>query len=148
MVIAAVSAFNMDMQACCAAVALACLIIDRRVLIGLDVSLLATSMCFFVFLGNLKQIDSVSSFISSILTGREVLASALASQIISNVPAAIMLSDFTNNAHALLPGTNIGGLGTPIASPIGLLVLLLLFALIFFQPCRQTRHGACRTMQF
>lgn len=43
-----------------------------------------------------------------------------------------MLSDFTDNAHALLPGTNIGGLGTPIASPIGLLVLLLLFAPIFF----------------
>lgn len=75
LVIAAVSAFNMDMQACCAAVALARLIIDRRVFIDLDVSLLATSICFFVFLGNLKQIDSVSSFISGILTGREVLAS-------------------------------------------------------------------------
>lgn len=147
-------------QACCAAIALACLIFDRRVFMGLDASLLATFICFFVFVGNLKQIDSVSSFICSILTGREVLVSALASQVISNVPAAIMLSGFTGNAHALLLGTNIGGLGTPIASlaslislriyarmphaqtaryllwfsliNVGLLMLLLVFALIFF----------------
>lgn len=47
----------------------------------------------------------------------------IASQITSNVPAAIMLSDFTDNAHALLPGTNIGGLGTPIASLASLISL-------------------------
>ena len=57
------------------------------------------------------------------MAGREVLASALASQVISNVPAAIMLSGFTDNVRALLIGTNIGGLGTPIASLASLISL-------------------------
>lgn len=147
-------------QLCCAVVSVACLILDRRVFIGLDVSLLVTFICFFIFVGNLKQIDAVSSFISGVMAEREVLVSALASQIISNVPAAIMLSGFTDNAQALLLGTNIGGLGTPIASlaslislriyarmphaqtgryllwfsvvNVGLLALLLFFAFILF----------------
>lgn len=110
-------------QLCCAAVAAACLVLDRRVFMSLDVNLLVTFICFFIFVGNLKQIGSVSSFISGIMEGREVLASALASQIISNVPTAIMLSGFTDNVQALLLGTNIGGLGTPIASLASLISL-------------------------
>ena len=90
-------------QLCCAAVAGACLVLDRRVFMGLDVSLLVTFICFFIFVGNLKQIGSVSSFISGIMEGREVLVSALASQIISNVPTAIMLSGFTDNVQARCP---------------------------------------------
>lgn len=110
-------------QLCCAAVAAACLVLDRRVFMSLDASLLVTFICFFVFVGNLKQIGSISSFIGGIMEGREVLVSALASQIISNVPAAIMLSGFTDNVQALLLGTNIGGLGTPIASLASLISL-------------------------
>lgn len=110
-------------QLCCAIVAVACLAVDRRVFAGVDYSLLATFICFFVFVGNLKQIDTVSTFISSAMSGQEVLISALASQVISNVPAAIMLSGFTDNVQALLLGTNIGGLGTPIASLASLISL-------------------------
>lgn len=110
-------------QLCCAIVAVACPAVDRRVFAGVDYSLLATFICFFVFVGNLKQIDTVSTFISSAMSGQEVLISALASQVISNVPAAIMLSGFTDNVQALLLGTNIGGLGTPIASLASLISL-------------------------
>lgn len=110
-------------QLCCAAVITACLALDRRVFANVDYSLLATFACFFIFVGNLKQIDAVSAFIGGAMAGREVLVSALASQVISNVPAAIMLSGFTDNAQALLLGTNIGGLGTPIASLASLISL-------------------------
>lgn len=73
---------------CCMAVATACLVLDRRVFRGVDYSLLATFICFFVFVGNLRQIDSVSTFIFGVMAGRKGLVSALASQVISNVPAA------------------------------------------------------------
>ncbi len=81
-----------------------------------DYCLLATFVCFFVFVGNIARIETVSTFFSEILQGREVLVSALLSQVISNVPASVMLSGFTDNGTALLLGVNIGGLGTVIAS--------------------------------
>ncbi|MGN0613966.1 MAG: SLC13 family permease [Porcipelethomonas sp.] len=87
-----------------------------KVFLRIDYMLLATFVCFFIFVGNLGHIDSVSSFISGILKGREILVSALLSQIISNVPATVMLSGFTSSAVLLLAGVNIGGLGTPVAS--------------------------------
>ena len=70
----------------------------------------------FVFVGNLRQIPAVQEAVSWLLNGREVIASVLVSQVISNVPAAVMLSSFTEKGRALLLGTNIGGLGTLIAS--------------------------------
>lgn len=81
-----------------------------------DYSLLLTFAFFFVFVGNVQRIDSVSSFITDFINGREFLSSLLLSQVISNVPAAVMLSGFTDNGDALILGTNIGGLGTIIAS--------------------------------
>lgn len=92
------------------------LILDRRLLLRVDYGLLATFVCFFVFVGNIARIGAVSEFFSSVLESREVIVSALLSQVISNVPAAVMLSGFTENGTALLLGVNLGGLGTVIAS--------------------------------
>ena len=92
------------------------LIFSRKLLLRVDYSLLLTFVCFFVFVGNLRQVPAVQEGVSWLLSGREVAASVLVSQVISNVPAAVMLSYFTENGRALLLGTNIGGLGTLIAS--------------------------------
>lgn len=67
-------------------------------------------------MGNLQQVDTVACTLSSLMARREIVAAAPASQTISNVPVVIMLSEFTANAQALLLDTNIGGLGTPVAS--------------------------------
>ena len=82
----------------------------------LDYCLLATFVCFFVFIGNVKAMPWLAQLLQQWIVGREVAAGILASQIISNVPAAILLSGFTDNSKMLLWGTNIGGLGTLIAS--------------------------------
>ena len=92
------------------------LVVDRSLLGKADFLLLLTFVCFFVFVGNVGRMESVKTAIAAVLRGRELLVSALASQVISNVPAAVLLSGFTDNARALLQGVNIGGLGTPIAS--------------------------------
>lgn len=94
----------------------AAMILDRKLLLKADYGLLATFVCFFVFVGNIARIDAVSGFFSGILNGRELIVSALLSQGISNVPAAVMLSGFTENGKELLLGVNLGGLGTIIAS--------------------------------
>lgn len=112
-------------QICTAVTIGTCLAIDRKVLTSIDYGLLATFACFFIFVGNIKHIDSLTQALQGVLVGREVLVSALASQVISNVPAAIMLSGFTGNAAGLLIGTNIGGLGTPVASLASLITLRL-----------------------
>ncbi len=99
------------------AVTLVCVIAaDRRVLARVDYALLATFVCFFVFVGNISSISAVRSLISGIVTGRELLVGAAVSQVISNVPCAVMLSGFTDNARQLLLGVDIGGSGTLIAS--------------------------------
>lgn len=74
-------------------------------------------------MGNIKHVQVIASTLQSIVVGREILVSALASQVISNVPAAIMLSGFSSNGIGLLVGTNIGGLGTPVASLASLITL-------------------------
>lgn len=110
---------------CAAAAVAAALIFDRYLLLKADYILLLTFVCFFVFVGNIARIDTVRDFLSGILTGNEILVSSLLSQGISNVPAAVMLSGFTDNGPALLAGVNIGGLGTPIASMASLISLQL-----------------------
>ena len=89
---------------------------DRQIFAKIDYILLLTFVCFFVFVGNLAQINFVRLMIEKILTGHEFLVSICLSQIISNVPAAIMLSSFTNDSKAVLLGVNVGGLGTMVAS--------------------------------
>ena len=86
-----------------------------------DYALLLTFVGFFVFVGNVGRIGFISGWIANALAGREVLLSALLSQAMSNVPAAILLSGFTENYAALLQGVNIGGLGTIIASMASLI---------------------------
>ena len=86
-----------------------------------DYALLLTFIGFFIFVGNVGRIELISSWIAQALAGREVLMSALLSQAMSNVPAAILLSGFTENYAALLQGVNIGGLGTLIASMASLI---------------------------
>lgn len=89
---------------------------DRRLLLKADYGLLATFVCFFVFVGNIARVEAVSGFFRSVMEGRELLISVGLSQVISNVPAAVMLSGFTENSARLLTGVNLGGLGTIIAS--------------------------------
>ncbi|HAX12729.1 MAG TPA: citrate transporter [Roseburia sp.] len=92
------------------------LLLDYRVLKDVDYFLLLTFLCFFIFIGNMKKISLVHELISKLLVHHEVLMDIGASQIISNVPAAILLSGFTDDYSALLIGVNLGGLGTLIAS--------------------------------
>ncbi len=91
-------------------------ILQPNVFYKVDYGLLFTFACFFIFVGNLKNIPEVSKFIISALNGHEFECSLVLSQIISNVPAAVMLSGFTENYRELILGTDIGGLGTLIAS--------------------------------
>ena len=81
-----------------------------------DLGLLLTFVAFFIFIGNMGRICAVREVLSQVLNGRELLISFLCSQMISNVPAAILLSGFTQEYRGLLQGVNIGGLGTLIAS--------------------------------
>jgi len=106
----------LDYRICFFIVLLFVLIMDWEVLKTIDYSLLLTFFMFFIFVGNLGTIESVKTVLSQILSGRELLLGILTSQLVSNVPAAIMLSGFTENAKQLLLGVNIGGLGTLIAS--------------------------------
>ena len=89
---------------------------DRDTLTKVDYSLLLTFISFFVFIGNMQRIPAVAEMISSLVKGKELITAFLASQIISNVPAAMLLSGFTDNYKDLLLGVNIGGLGSLIAS--------------------------------
>lgn len=91
-------------------------ICDRKLFAKADYFLLLTFVCFFIFIGNMERISAVSSLMSRLITGHETFAGIVLSQVISNVPAAILLSGFTDNYSALLYGVNIGGLGTLIAS--------------------------------
>jgi len=87
-------------------------------LLKADWALLLTFVCFFIFIGNISRIEAIRLFISSWLAGenRVLLAGSLLSQVISNVPTAILLASFTDQSQELLRGVNIGGCGTLIAS--------------------------------
>jgi len=105
-----------DWRLATAAVVLFLAIFDRAVFRRVDYSLLFTFAGFFIFIGNLQNMSEVSAFLTSVVGRNVTLVSALASQAISNVPAAILLSGFTKDAEALLRGVSIGGMGTLIAS--------------------------------
>lgn len=92
------------------------LLLDRKVFKKVDYSLLVTFVFFFIFAGNIARIDAISVFLKNIMLEQAEICALLVSQVISNVPAAVMLSNFTDNGKALLQYTNIGGLGTIVAS--------------------------------
>lgn len=94
----------------------AVLLLKRKLYLSVDYFLLLTFLCFFVFIGNMKRIPEINALLVSAVQGRELLVGILASQIISNVPAAILLSGFSSDFSSLLTGVNLGGLGTLIAS--------------------------------
>lgn len=95
--------------------------VDRDVLGKVDYCLLITFMGFFVFTGNMRNIPAVNDMLQRLVTGREIEIGILSSQLISNVPATLLLSGFTENYKALLLGVNFGGLGTLIASMASLI---------------------------
>ena len=94
---------------------------DRSLLGAIDYSLLGIFAAFFIFIGNISGIDVFRDFLSGVLTGHVELAAVLASQVTSNVPAALLLSGFTTEWNGLIIGCNLGGLGTLIASMASLI---------------------------
>jgi Na+/H+ antiporter NhaD/arsenite permease-like protein len=92
------------------------LVMDRKALRAVDYPLLLTFVFFFIFSGNMARIDAVRELFSGLLDINTLIVSALSCQVISNVPSAILLSQFTENYSDLLVGVNIGGVGTLIAS--------------------------------
>lgn len=111
--------------ACFALVLLSMLAVNRKALKQVDYALLATFVCFFVFVGNLGRMDAVRTLLTGVIAGNELETGLLASQVISNVPAALMLSGFTQNASALMRGVDVGGLGTLVASLASLIAFKL-----------------------
>ncbi len=91
-------------------------VVNKRLYLEVDYFLLLTFLFFFIFVGNMKRIPQISELLMELVAGRELMTGVLASQVISNVPAAILLSGFSNDFSALLTGVNLGGLGTLIAS--------------------------------
>lgn len=92
------------------------LMFDRKVFKKVDYSLLLTFVCFFIFVGNIGSLPFVKDTLAELLVKRTFTASIVTSQFISNVPAAVLLSAFTGDYKSLLLGTDIGGLGTLVAS--------------------------------
>jgi len=92
------------------------LFMDKEALKQVDYPLLLTFVFFFVFSGNMSRIDGVRNLFNKLLEKNTLLFSILSCQVISNVPSAILLSQFTSNYKALLIGVNIGGVGTLISS--------------------------------
>lgn len=110
---------------CTAVIVAAFFLKDRKLLKQVDYMLLLTFVCFFVVSENLGRVEAVRSFLQNLLNRNTLLTAVGASQVISNVPAAVLLSGFTDQWQALLAGVNIGGLGTPIASLASLITLKL-----------------------
>lgn len=108
------------------------LIVDRKALAAVDYPLLLTFVFFFIFSGNMARIDFVRVLFSSLMERSALLVSVFSCQIISNVPSAVLLSQFTENYRELLVGVNIGGVGTLISS---------LASLITFKEYVRHNHG-------
>jgi len=111
--------------------------VDRKALKKVDYGLLFTFVFFFIFAGNMARIDAVRELFSYLLSKNTLLVSITSCQFISNVPSAILLSQFTDNYADLLTGVNIGGVGTLIAS---------LASLITFR--EYTKHNPGKTLYY
>jgi Na+/H+ antiporter NhaD/arsenite permease-like protein len=93
----------------------------KRVFLGVDYFLLLTFIALFILIGNLENIPFFNSLFTRWIVGNEVLWGVIASQVISNVPAAMLLSGFSSNYEAIIVGINLGGFGTLIASMANLI---------------------------
>ncbi|WP_165253731.1 SLC13 family permease [Adlercreutzia sp. ZJ304] len=98
-------------------------IADRKALVEVDYALLATFMCFFAFAGNMSRLPTMGDFLGPLMDRWGLLVSACTSQVISNVPAAVVLSHFTEAWQPLLVGVNIGGAGTFVGSLASLIAI-------------------------
>ncbi len=94
---------------------------DRNALKKVDYALLLTFIGFFIFIGNMKRIPWFCQMLTEVVKGNEILTAVITSQVISNVPSALLLSGFTDKVRQLVIGTNLGGLGTLIASMASLI---------------------------
>lgn len=110
-----------DYKLMLAIVILGVLLLNPKLLIKADYILLLTFIAFFIFIGNMKNIPAINNLLASLVEGRECMVSIFASQIVSNVPCAMLLSGFTSKFDQLIIGTNLGGLGTLIASMASLI---------------------------
>lgn len=108
-----------------AVVVAALLLFDRGMFARVDYGLLLTFACFFVFSGNMAAIPFVREVLQGFMEASPFLTSVAASQVISNVPAAVLLSQYTGDWQSLLVGVDVGGLGTPIASLASLIAYRL-----------------------
>ncbi len=106
-------------------VALCVLFSDRKIFCNIDFMLLLTFTAFFIFTGNIARLESVDNFLKRITGTNEFAVSLAFSQVISNVPATLLLHPFAQNTKELLLGVDIGGLGTPVASLASLISLKL-----------------------
>lgn len=104
-----------------AAVVLAVFLADRKVLAQVDYCLIFTFIAFFIFTGNIGRLPVFQKTLQTLVNGRELFVGLVASQVISNVPAALLLSGFSSDLKQLLLGVNLGGLGTLIASMASLI---------------------------
>lgn len=111
----------LDYRICLGIVLVAFLIWDRALLRRVDYALLLTFIGFFVFIGNMGRVPFFNDLLQKLVAGNEVVTGVISSQVISNVPAALLLSGFTDNVEGLIVGTNLGGLGTLIASMASLI---------------------------
>ena len=102
-------------------VVIAVLALDRKNFRNPDYCLLLTFAFLFIFVGNIGRITAIQDFLASVVEGREIITSILASQVISNVPASILLPKFSSETMLICIGTDIGGLGTLIASMANLI---------------------------
>ncbi|MEE1129767.1 MAG: SLC13 family permease [Methanobrevibacter sp.] len=98
----------------------------KRVFSGVDYYLLLTFIALFILIGNLQNIESFALFFREWVVGNEVICGVVSSQIISNVPAAMLLSGFSSNYEAIIVGINIGGFGSLIASMANLISFKIL----------------------
>lgn len=112
-------------------------ILDYKALKSVDYGLLFTFVFFFIFSGNMSRIEAVRELFSTLLDKNTLLVSVTSCQVISNVPTAILLSQFTENYADLLVGVNIGGVGTLISS---------LASLITFR--EYNRHNNGKTLRY
>ena len=119
------------------------LVMDRGVLRQVDYALLGTFVCFFVFVSSVKACEPLRTWLEGLMAASPLLVPLLASQVISNVPACLLLSPFTESTGALMLGVNLGGLGTLVASLASLISFKLYGA---SETARKGRYFAVFTL--
>ncbi|MEY8563904.1 SLC13 family permease [Bifidobacterium pseudolongum] len=105
----------------CAVTFVAMVVCDRGSFRHADWALPLTFIMFFVFIGNMKRVPEFAGIAQAFVGQHPLEVSIISSQIISNVPASLLLSGFCDQWVPLIIGTNIGGMGTLIASMASLI---------------------------